>query len=457
MVVHDSSPVCEHCGNSDKRMYQHEYICMSCGVIDGSAMIVDEMSEQRRQWDSGDDHQHHATVAPAARLPRLHSICTQLGTDSLSRRAYTIAKRAAQLFSIDTDQIPQEAACLYLATRHVSGGHVSTTDVVACTMIAAHRRTAQDLQDASLVFTLKSKQVMTSIERVQESVLMGSACLAAAYGYLFDMVGERRSAHLVKEALDHLLGLKQLSEGSRRTLLSSSWGIRSLADDMMKHVQDCRLIGGDSLAILARAMIVMSCELHMGHKEVPPTAFISTILLHTHRCTWGVALARWPGGGQTAFNTHVLQKRRLREYGSIRPQQRTMEISRCDTESVVNKRNTRAAVAVQFVNESRFRALLGTATAAGVTHVCVAMVSTNTTLQRYVEQDPEGVATMMDVCLAAVLPLSPISIYIDPCISALVRNTPGFEYAVCLARKFKAPVSSMSFMPRELMRWGVCE
>lgn len=453
--MHDSSPVCENCGKSDKRLLQHEYTCMSCGVIDGSVMIVDEMSEQRRQWDNGDDHQHqhHTNGAPAAKLPRLHTTCVQRGTDSMSNRVFAIAKRAAQLFSIETDQIPHEAACLYIATRH-EGGHVSMADVVACTMIAAQRRTAQDLQDASLAFTLKSKQVMTTIERVQESVLMGDAHLASAYGYLFHTVGERRSGQLVKEALEHLVGV-MLSEESRRTLLSSSWGIRSLADDMMKHVQDCRLTGGDSLDILARAMVIISCELHLGQMEVPPKAFISTCLLHTHRCTWKVALARWPGGGPSAFDMHVLQKRRLREYGSARPQLTHIDTSRCDTESVITKRNTRAAVVFQFASESRFKALDGTSTATGVTHVCVAMVSNNPTLQRYIEQDPEGIATMMDVCLAAVLPYSTISIFVDPCISSLITHTRGFEYAVCLARKFKSPVSSACFMPRELMRWGV--
>lgn len=455
MVVHGNCTECENCGKSDKRMLEHEYICMNCGVIDGSIMIVDEMSEQRRQWDTDDQHKPKTS---SSLLPRLHSKHGDT-TDRVSKRAFPIAKRAAQLFSIETDQVPQEAACLYVATQKQSSGHVSKVDVVACTMIAAHRRTAQDLQDASLVFTLKTKHLMTAIERVQECVLMGDKSLASAYGYLFNMVGERRSVHLVKEALEHLLEVTQ-DDVVRGRISESSWGIQSLADDMMKHVQECRLIGGISLEIFARALIIVSSELHVGQRNVPapPKVFISACMLHLHRDTWDQAQARWPGGGKLSFDKHVVEKQRLREYGSIKPRAVPGPCSGVQVHPTIQaKRDTRARVACQFATEPRFHALAGTSIDAGVTHVCVVMVSNNAQLQHFVNQHLDGVGTLMDVCLAAIQPLTQISVFVDPIIVSMVTNTPGFAHAISLARKFKAPISNLdpSFMPRELTRWGM--
>lgn len=460
--IRASSLECASCGKRNKRMLSNEYTCMSCGIIDGSVMIVDETSEQRKQWENSENDTH------ANKYVKGGGGATQASTKALlfasrpprptaDRRVLEVAKRASGLFSIESDQIPLEATSLYMATA-TSSSSISQVRVVACAMIVAQRRSAQDILDVALTFKLKQKNVSGAIEAVQAAVRTGHESLGHDYGYLFQSVGDRRTSQLVKEALDHLvLSLSAVHPShTRQALLRPAWGIRSLADDMMNHVQDCRLIGGDSLQILARVLVVLSCEL-LGLSVAPvPPDFVSNTMLQHHRGTWRDAVVRWAAEKGGEFDLLVARKRRTTCSAPAVPVPVPARHDPPGPGSVLAqcKRATRSSVAAQFGVNSSFQRYVGTGVAAGVTHLCVVLVAGNADIKASVTAN--GVSSLMAVCLAAVTrtELDLRSLY-D--LRSLVENTQGYPRELALAQNFRTtlPTSSASscFMPRELMRW----
>lgn len=454
ITLRSGQGVCDHCGTSNKRILQHEYTCMTCGVIDQNAMIVDEVSEQRRQWENNDsadvhvnnnnskqttrptgDHSKsiHSTSSTALALiqQRVASVGAG-GGDQLDRKALCIAKRAARMFSVESEQIPAEAVCLYTATRSPTG-HMSVVDVVACTMTVAHRRTAQDIEDVSLAFSIKVKNIACAIQGLQTTVLMGDATLASAYAYLFKNVGERRPNRLVDEAMSRFLEVAR--EDERAALSRASWGIRSLAEVMLKHIQDCRLVGGESLPLLARAIVVMSCELH--GLMCTSADFIRSCILANHRATWKDALAAWKGGG--GFDEVVAQKRRLREYGHVVKDQDEVEGEKPAeiSQDCQVRRDVRARVTRMFEGDPNLGSYVESAVSAGVTHLCVSTVAKNETVRRRV-QGPGGddqLCSLVHVCLALVMNVPPPT----DALALLVVGTRGCAHTVLTARRFKCP------------------
>lgn len=415
-------------------------------------MIVDEMSEQRKQWEGSDNDMHvnsrakptctsynstHPKCQENASLPGLR-FGLRLGADDLlNSKAMVVATKASRLFSVESEQVPSEAVCLFLATRAPNAGHMSVVDVVACTMIVAHRRTSQDIEDASLAFSLKVKNIACSIQNVQTMVLMGDERLSSAYAYLFRAVSERRPNKLVEEAMNRLLEI--VKTDAMDVLLSSAWGIRSLAEGMMKHIQDCRLVGGESLQLLARAVIVLSCELH--DLKLVTSAYIRTSILANHRATWKSALEMWDK--PTSFLQFVGQKRHMREYGVPvdRKRSRTSSPVRLPSMECLLTREIRARVADVFASDPMLMRYTSTSISAGVTHLCVFSVINNDAVQAFVggpDQDPDHMGCLVEVCLAAVLKTSPSSFHRGDILD-LVVNTKGFDHSVLLARKFKPP------------------
>lgn len=440
-------------------MQAHEYMCMVCGVIDENVMLVDERSELKRQWEGGENDQNINKCSSFCKLPGLMRISTSVApVDAAHRRALAIAQKASRHFSIETDQIPSEATCMYMATCYKKSEtcHVCGVEVIACTMIAAHRRTAQDIEDVSLAFRLKFKNVATAIEDVQKLVMRDKA-VADTYGYLFNSVSDRRPAELVKEAMNHLL---EMTPGNKREeLLDSTWGIRSLADDMMKHVLDSRLTGGGSLQLLARAMVVMACEFHGLTTQ---SSYISNCILVIHRATWKASATMWPGGLQ-AFARHVKEKCNMREYGgTIKKKPVAARVEPAIKASLLGKRLTRRHVQQEFEADfvSRFANLAGTGTGAGVTHMCIVTAANSAAVRKFLETDTdtdagERTRILMDVCIAAVLG-TPYPSQIDASTVSLITGTVGFEREVATSRRFhsvKLPRSG-GFIPKELMRWG---
>lgn len=432
--VRASSLECESCGGRNKRMLSNEYTCMSCGVIDGQVMIVDEMSEQRKQWENNESDTHANKFGG-------QPIMTRPPRPTADTRVLKVAKSASSLFSIETDQIPQEATSMYMATA--ANGHISKVRVIACTMITAHRRTARDIQDVALAFSLKPKSVSGAIEAIQALVLTGDKHLGEAFGYLFWTGGERRTSLMVKEALDQLTGCCRT--GERQLRERDIWGIRALADDMMKHIQDCRMIGGDSLEILARALILMACEL-MGLSTTAPADYISSCMMNTHRATWRAALRRWPTG-PVAFDAHVARRVRLNGGG---PRSAANPVDMATDGVIQGKRLTRSQVSTAF-GQDRYRTLRGTSVAAGVTHMCVSLVSRDVGLKAFVTT--HGIDCLIEVCLAAVRRTRAS----NTGLVTLVEAVAGFQYELSVARNFRQPIanSSACFIPRELMRWGL--
>lgn len=433
--IRASTLECEACGSRNKRMLSHEYTCMSCGVIDGQVMIVDEMSEQRKQWESNeaDTNANKYTLTSTPRPPR----------PTADKRVLKVAKSASLLFSIESEQIPMEATSMYMATA--TSNNIAKVRVIACTMITAHRRTARDIEDAALAFSLKAKSVARAIEAVQAQVLTGDKGLGDAFGYLFWTDGDRRTSHLVKDALDQLSACMP-SSAVRGVLHPSSWGIRVLADDMMRHIQDCRLIGGNSLDILARALVVMACQ--FLQVEVETVDYISTAMMQTHRATWALAVTRWPGG-PSVFAQHVARKFRLSPGWSVADQTGAIDVRSC---SIIRcKRETRALVA----SELKIVGCVtppGTALTAGMTHLCVVLVARDERLQSFVSAS--GIRPLMDVCLSAIQRTTQDEA--NRSLIALVEAVEGYQNELHLARQFKRPLpnDSVCFMPRELMRWG---
>lgn len=437
MSIRASSLECESCGHRNKRMLCNEYTCMNCGIIDGRVMIVDETSDQRKQWEHSEADTHANKYVPSARPPR----------PTADKRVLGIAKKASYTFSIDTDQVPLEATSLYMATALPASRHISKARVMACTMIVAHRRTAQDIQDAALAFSLKAKTVSSEIEAVQARVRLGDKSLGDFYGYLFHSVGERRTSLLVKDALDQLMYSMQSGE-TRQALLKPAWGIRSLSDDMMKHIQECRMIGGDSLEILARALVVMACELHGLLVSPIPSDFISPTMMQSHRNTWRAALPLWGAShGSTAFEAHVAKKRSLLAHRDVLcpPAVLVSPVTQC-------KRETRELVAEQF--RGRLETLSGTAAATGATHLCVVAVSCCSLLKGHVTS--KGIADLLDICLTMVQRAPPPLPLVDAYgLVPLLEAISGYRRELLIARNFKTPIpTGACFIPRELMSWG---
>lgn len=458
IILRNVSVTCDSCGASNKKVYQHEYICMVCGVVDENIMMIDERSELKKQWEVSETDQNINKHTSSSRLPGFLRIGTSVTpADAAYRRAFVIAQKAARLFSVETDQIPSEATFMYMATKKSETGHVCSVEVIACTMIAAHRRTAQDIQDASLAFKLKFKNISSAIEYVHVLVMHGDKTLGDTYGYLFNSVSDRRPAELVKEAIDHLL---ELTASDRRgELLASAWGIRSLAEDMMNHVLDSRLTGGGSLQLLARSMIVMAIELF---DLVATSGFISSCIMLIHRETWKVAAQMWPGGLKSLAQ-HVQRKRSMREYGCMSNKRTvhelTPKVQPVTSASILGKRHTREQVRQEFEADfvGRFYGLDGTATAAGVTHLCI-FTANDPAVRKFLDQDKdqdqERMRTLMDVCLAAVRGTA-YPVEIEASIVSTVTGVVGFQREVMVARRFhtiKLPKCGC-FMPQVLMRW----
>lgn len=443
--IRASSLECESCGRREKRMLGSDYTCMSCGVIDSNVMVVDEMSDQRKQWEHSEadmntavhaDRQHSFAVAPrCGRPPR----------PTADKRVLKVAKKASHTFSIDTDHIPLEATSLYMATTPTTcQHHISKARVIACTMIVAHRRTLQDIQDVAMAFTLKPKSVSCEIEAVQARVRLGEKSLGDNYGYLFRFIGERRSSLLVKEALDQLVYCMQ-GRASRQAFEGPAWGVRSLADDMMQHVQDRRLIGGDSLEILARALIVVSCELYGLPVSPIPADFISAAMLQSHRATWRAAVPLWPAShGTREFEQHVATKLRL-----VRGRDSFVPALAPPSKLTQSKRVTRS-LATELL---RGRGLANTSISAGATHLCVVAAAGTPSVQAHVAA--HGVGPLLDVCLALVgrTPLP----HAFSGLGALVQGGAGHRRELEIAQKFQTPLSpsgASCFIPRQLMCWG---
>lgn len=446
-------------------MHEYDYVCMACGTVDGNVMVTDERSEAKKQWENSecDGHATCQSSSKSTGLPLLPR--SGAPSDPAYKRAFTMAQKTARLFSVETDQIPAEATCMYMATRQSAASHCSSIRAIACTMIVAHRRTAQDIEDVTLAFALKFKNIATAIEDVQKVVHLGTdKTLAATYGYLFQNVADRRPAELVKEAMNHLLELAQ-SHAYRAQLSASSWGIRALADVMMTHILDSKLTGGGSLQLMARAMIVMAGELHGLSLSSPQ--FVSACILAIHRSSWKAAALKWPGGVQ-AFDTYVVQKRRIKEYGSSirsnsngngngdgKKRQRPVTAAGVTVEKahITCKRKVRSQVTEQFATQARFATMAGTATAAGVTHLCVTSAG-NAAVCAFLDRSADSVGTLVDVCLAAVKGAQYPG-HIDKSILDMITGTAGFEKEVALAQGFRAVVMPKScFIPRELMCWG---
>lgn len=448
VILHAGSSVCDACGESNMRVLQHEYTCMTCGMIDGGAMIVDELSEHRKQWESSESDTHvNRPARPVSTTYSSHSSdgrmlqrlnCSDTSPlDVMKKKAFTTAKRAACIFSVESDQIPSEAVCLFLATKLI-GTHMSQVDVVACTMIVAHRRTAQDIEDVALVFALKTKIIATAIQKIQSCVLLGDQALGGAYGYLFKTVGDRRTNKLIEEAMNNLLEIARPAEMS--ALLAGCWGVRSLAEEMLSHIYECRLIGGDSLQLLARAVIVMACEL-LG---IPVTSsdFIRSCILVNHRATWKTALSRWTG--RSSFEAVVTHKRHLKEYGATGPALQCVKKQKCDTvpaaaqpSDVILRRCTRVRLHRLFASTD-FSQYARTSTSSGVTHLCIFTISQNSQLQHLTQDNDQRLCDLLDVCLSAVRQTE-FPTHVDRGFVRLVVETPGFCQTSTTCRRFKTP------------------
>lgn len=470
LSVRGSSTACDECGQSNKKLLENEFVCMTCGIVDTNVMIVDERSEQKKQWESSESDGHASkypvasntifqnTIHAASKVPGLRSTAHALPADTAYKKATTIAQKTSHVFSVETDQIPLEAASMYMAVREATTGKVCVVEVIACTMVAARRRTAQDIEDVALAFSMKPKTIASAIESVEDSVLMGDKAVGDAYGYLFTPDEDRGPCALIKEAVAHLLETT-LDKDLRLKLIASSWGIRLLAEDMITHVLKCRLTGGESLQLLARAMVVKSCELHLF--RITAGDYISNCVMCNHCATWDVALAKWPGG-QTAFDSLVAHKRQLREYGTMinkkRPRPLT-EISRHGSSAgLVSSKTLRLRIRGVFATPGRFRAFSGTSVAAGVTHLCITCAS-NSGVRAYLDGEEEGkldrVMSLMDVCMADVR-CTAYPAGMDSSIITMIKETVGYARVVVTARGFKTLLLPElgCFIPRELMKWG---
>lgn len=455
--VHASTLVCDCCGASNKKVLQHEYVCMTCGVVDAGAMIIDEMSENRKQWENSESDTHANLNKHVTSSKTKHSgICVRRDSgDEQARKAkhvkaFSIAKRVACVFSVETDQIPSEAVCLYMATREETCTHVLMADVVACTLIVAHRRTSRDIEDVALALTVKQKSVTSAIECIQAKVLMGSKDIGAAYAYLFCNVGERRPNKLIAEAMDRLIEISSVDD--RHSVFRSSWGVRSLAEDMMKHIHACRLIGGESLQLLARALVIMSCELYQLRVTVH-ASFIRGSLMVVHRATWAAALESW-STNLGSFEAHVSRKRSMREYGvNDIGSNRDGRTNLVHTESphvhnafsenrarlLADSKDIRVKVSRLFASVSRFMQHKDSSISAGVTHLCIFTVLHNGAVRNFLISNPlDGVDMLLDVCLAAVQNRQP-ECYVPHTLVSLITGTTGFSYTVRLSRNFKNP------------------
>lgn len=506
------APMCDDCGGTSFKLMSGGLWCEKCGLEDNRTLCLDD-SFERRVWDDKTSC-HSNSLAKAPTITRTSSAfstdhpsllarnlrqsqCRQTPEERMHSTALGHAKSATRALQVECEDIAVDAVSFYTATRVQStahnqgiGGHVVPKQVIACTMVLARRITRGDIELVSDFTGISVKMVGEAIQDLTSSIC-DNPQLDTMFGALLHPSADTRFITLAKQAVAVLLVL--LGDAEKESLCACTWGVCALTHDMLQHLQDSKMMGGNGLQELSRSILFLACRHHkvILPKTVPKT-FVSKSLFKKHLIIWQDALETWPLGSD-AFEAHVTKTRGMFEYGSsrVRGTQSSLKrhkhnpmsensltaplatasfesTSQPGVSDLQSRRHHRAMTVAALHTDPRYLLHLGTAMETGVTHLCVFVAMHNTKVQDYLqgkcdvpstnrtEQMIDRFKVLLEVCIDAILNQG-VPQGLEPAhIVQAILATRGFFHEVLSARKFhtqKLPQPGC-FMPVELINWS---
>ncbi|MEW5315170.1 MAG: hypothetical protein WDW38_006616 [Sanguina aurantia] len=400
-----------------------------------------------------------------------------------SSTALDHARTACQALGLESDDLPTNAVSFFLATRERPAqgpgeekpgqcqGPVGRRQVAACTMVLTRRLSRVDIDVLCDLMGLESKTLSDAIEELVVKIHT-TPKLHAKFGLLVQRPASTRFTTLIKQASEALLSHLG-SEQEKEDFCDHMWGVKALAQDMLLHLQFCKVIGGNGLTDLARSILFLACQHHQ--LRLPPTApksFISKALFSTHAKVWNGVVGRWLNSG---FQAHVERTKRMRECGSrwslpLQPPAAapvaTAGTGGSKPTLLSVMRHTRALASQKIRSDPRYIKVLGTGTESGVVHLCVWVASHNSVIAAFMDVGGgddaapvayERVGVLLEVCMSAVSKEGGIPDGLGPAhIVSSILATRNFWTEVGTARKFHTQTLPHPgcFMPLDLISWG---